>query len=190
MVEEKAGVEKQNSEKGFEKNEHACIVEGVVGFRIFLPVWYLKLAGPTRKIQSSSQLRQIRKGNAEIQDTPLGLTGIGKQPCQHLVTSSDYSDGPAGPAASHSGGGAAVSVVHGPACSRRAAARRRRPVPAGRPPLEDERHIQHSGCLAAQRPQLPQLSSRAPLAVEMYEQFSDARCDPNISRRYSAVLLF
>ena len=38
MVEEKAGVEKQNSEKGFEKNEHACIVEGVVGFRIFLPV--------------------------------------------------------------------------------------------------------------------------------------------------------
>ena len=27
MVEEKAGVEKQNSKKGFEKNEHACIVE-------------------------------------------------------------------------------------------------------------------------------------------------------------------
>ena len=25
---------------GFEKNEHACIVEGVLGFRIFLPVWY------------------------------------------------------------------------------------------------------------------------------------------------------
>ena len=41
MVEEKAGVEKQNSEKGFKKNEHACIVEGVVGFLIFLPVWYL-----------------------------------------------------------------------------------------------------------------------------------------------------
>ena len=41
MVEEKAGVEKQNSKKGFEKNEHACIVEGVLGFRIFLPVWYL-----------------------------------------------------------------------------------------------------------------------------------------------------
>ena len=32
MVEEKAGVAnnaKQNSKKGFEKNEHACIVEGV-----------------------------------------------------------------------------------------------------------------------------------------------------------------
>ena len=42
MVEGKARVEKQNSEKGFEKNEHACIVEGVVGFRIFLPVWNLK----------------------------------------------------------------------------------------------------------------------------------------------------
>ena len=32
MVEEKAGVEKQNSEKGLEKNEDACIVEGVLGF--------------------------------------------------------------------------------------------------------------------------------------------------------------
>ena len=37
MVEEKAGVEKQNSKKGFEKNEHACIVEGVLGFLIFCP---------------------------------------------------------------------------------------------------------------------------------------------------------
>ena len=35
MVEEKEGVKKQNSKKGFEKN--ACIVEGVLGFRIFLP---------------------------------------------------------------------------------------------------------------------------------------------------------
>ena len=39
MKEEKVGVEKQNFEKGFEKNEHACIVERVLGFRIFLPVW-------------------------------------------------------------------------------------------------------------------------------------------------------
>ena len=31
----KSGVEKQNSKKGFEKNEHACIVEGILGFRIF-----------------------------------------------------------------------------------------------------------------------------------------------------------
>ena len=35
---------------------------------------YLNVAGPTRKIQSSSKLRQVR---AEIPDTPLGLTGIG-----------------------------------------------------------------------------------------------------------------
>ena len=38
------GVKKQNSNKRFEKNEHARIVEGVLGFRIFLPVWYLKVA--------------------------------------------------------------------------------------------------------------------------------------------------
>ena len=42
MVEEKAGVEKQNSKKGFEKNEHACIVEGVLGFRIFCPSGLLR----------------------------------------------------------------------------------------------------------------------------------------------------
>ena len=77
MVEEKAGVEKQNSEKGFEKNDNACSVVGTFGFRIFLPVRYLKAAGPTRKIQSSSKLRQFRKRRAEIPDTPLGLTGIG-----------------------------------------------------------------------------------------------------------------
>ena len=53
MVEENVGVEKQNSKKGFEKNEYACILEGVLGFRIFLPVRYLKVADPTRKIQSS-----------------------------------------------------------------------------------------------------------------------------------------
>ena len=29
MMEEKAGVERQNSKKGFEKNEHACNAEGV-----------------------------------------------------------------------------------------------------------------------------------------------------------------
>ena len=61
-----AGVEKQNSKKGFEKNKHVCILEGVLGFRIFLPIQpeYLKVVGPpgqTRKIQSSSKLRQFRK---------------------------------------------------------------------------------------------------------------------------------
>ena len=83
MVEEKAGVKKQNSKKGFEKNEHACIVEGVLGFRIFLPVLYLKVAGQTRKIQSSSKLREVRKGKAEILDKQLGLTGIGF--CQRKI---------------------------------------------------------------------------------------------------------
>ena len=38
---DEAGVKKQNSEKESEKNVHACIVEEVLGFRIFLPVWYL-----------------------------------------------------------------------------------------------------------------------------------------------------
>ena len=28
-MEEKAGIEKQNSKKKFEKNEHACILEGI-----------------------------------------------------------------------------------------------------------------------------------------------------------------
>ena len=60
-----------------EKTEHAYIVEGVLGFRIFLPVRYLRVAGPARKIQNSSRLRQFRKWQAEIPDTPLGLTGIG-----------------------------------------------------------------------------------------------------------------
>ena len=52
LMQEKAGDEKQNSKKGFEKNEHACIVEGVLGFWIFLPVKYLKVACQSRKIQS------------------------------------------------------------------------------------------------------------------------------------------
>ena len=38
MKEEKEGVEKQNSMKGLEKNEHACFVEGVCGFLIALPI--------------------------------------------------------------------------------------------------------------------------------------------------------
>ena len=50
----------------------------------FLPVSYFKAAGPTRKIQSSSKLWQVQKGNAEIPDTPLGLTGIGIHWLAHL----------------------------------------------------------------------------------------------------------
>ena len=38
---------------------------------------YLKMAGPTWKIQSLPKLRQVWKWQAEIQDILLGLTGIG-----------------------------------------------------------------------------------------------------------------
>ena len=61
LVHTHSGREVKMGEKGFEKNEHACIVVGTLGFRIFLPVWIVKAAGPTRKIQSSSKLRQFRK---------------------------------------------------------------------------------------------------------------------------------
>ena len=56
MMGKKAGVEKQNSKKGFEKNEHTCSVEGVFVFSDPTARPYLKLVGPTRKIQSSSKL--------------------------------------------------------------------------------------------------------------------------------------
>ena len=64
------------------KNEHAYSVDGVFVVSDPSARPYLKLAGPsstgqTRKIQSSSKLPQVRKWKAEIQDTPLGLTGIG-----------------------------------------------------------------------------------------------------------------
>ena len=57
-----------------------------LGFRIPLPSAhpYLKVAGPARKIQSSSKLRQVRKWKAEIPDTPLGLTGIGTRRLDRL----------------------------------------------------------------------------------------------------------
>ena len=51
MVEEKAGVEKQNSKKGFEKNEHACSVEGVFVVSDLSARPCLRLACPTRKVQ-------------------------------------------------------------------------------------------------------------------------------------------
>ena len=38
---------------------------------------YLKVASLTMKIQISSKLRQFQKWQAEIPDTPQGLTGIG-----------------------------------------------------------------------------------------------------------------
>ena len=48
----KARVEKQNSKKGFERNEHACYVEGVLWVSDWTARPYLKVAGPTRKILS------------------------------------------------------------------------------------------------------------------------------------------
>ena len=49
------------SKKGFEKNEHAYNVEGVSWVSDSTARPYLKVAGPTWKIQSSSKLRQFRK---------------------------------------------------------------------------------------------------------------------------------
>ena len=50
MMEEKAWVERQNSKKGLEKNEHACSVEGVFVVSDASPC--LKVTGQTQKIQS------------------------------------------------------------------------------------------------------------------------------------------
>ena len=60
MMEEKAGVERQNSKKGFEKNGHVCSVEGV--FMVLDPSasQYLKLAGQTQKNQSLSKLNRSK----------------------------------------------------------------------------------------------------------------------------------
>ena len=75
MVEEKAGVEKQNSKKGFEKNEHAYIVEGVSWVSDSTASPYLRQL--VRLGKSWSKLRLVWKWKAEILDTLLGLTGIG-----------------------------------------------------------------------------------------------------------------
>ena len=66
------------------RKELACLQRGRCG-GVFVvsdpsarPSRYFKVSSPTRKIQYSSKLRQVRKWKAEIQDTPLGLNGIGK----------------------------------------------------------------------------------------------------------------
>ena len=61
VMQEKEGVERQNSNKGFEKNEPARIVERFSVFLDSTACPYLKLASLTRKNQSSSWLRQLRK---------------------------------------------------------------------------------------------------------------------------------
>ena len=58
-MEERALVEKQNSKKGFEKNEHACCVEGAFEVLDCTARPYLKVAGLTCKIQSLSKVRQF-----------------------------------------------------------------------------------------------------------------------------------
>ena len=56
IIEQKAGVgspvERQNSEKGLERNEPSCSVEGVFVVSDWSSRRYLKVAGRTRKIQS------------------------------------------------------------------------------------------------------------------------------------------
>ena len=54
-------VERQNSKKGFEKNEHACSMEGVFVVSDPSARQYLKVAGQTQKIQRLFKLRQVRK---------------------------------------------------------------------------------------------------------------------------------
>ena len=75
MMEEKAWDRVQNSKKRFEKNEYACSSDG--SFRTSdptaLPYW--KLACPAWTNQSLSNLLQFLNWQAEIPDTPLGLTG-------------------------------------------------------------------------------------------------------------------
>ena len=61
MVEEKVGVKRQNSKKGFEKNEHACCMKGVFVVFEWSAGLYLKVAGLTLRIQSSSKLQQVLK---------------------------------------------------------------------------------------------------------------------------------
>ena len=61
MVEEKAGVKRQNSKKGFEKNKHACSMEGVFVALEWSAGLYLKVARLTLRIQSSSKLQQALK---------------------------------------------------------------------------------------------------------------------------------
>ena len=56
-MDEKAVVVRQNSKKGLEKNERACSVKGVFVVSDPSACLYLKVAGHTRKIQSSPKLQ-------------------------------------------------------------------------------------------------------------------------------------
>ena len=54
MMEENEGFKKQNSKKGFEKNQHACSMEDFFVVSDFTARQYLTLAGLTWTNQSSS----------------------------------------------------------------------------------------------------------------------------------------
>ena len=56
MMEEKEGVKRQNSKKGSEMSEHACIVEGVFVILNSTASQYSTLAGQTWKNQSFPKL--------------------------------------------------------------------------------------------------------------------------------------
>ena len=78
------------------RKEWACLQSGgsfVVSDPSARP--YLKVAGPTWKIQSSSKLWQFRffgRWQAEIPYTPLGLTGAGKHYDQAFWSSRSFQD--------------------------------------------------------------------------------------------------
>ena len=59
-MEEKAGIKKQNSKKGFERMSMTAAWREFVVSDLSASQ-YLKVAGPTWKIQSLSKLRQVRK---------------------------------------------------------------------------------------------------------------------------------
>ena len=54
MAEKKAMIKKQNTKKGFEKNGHACSVEGIFEVSDSTACPYLMLADPTQANQSSA----------------------------------------------------------------------------------------------------------------------------------------
>ena len=66
MMEGKAGVAMQIPRKDSKPMSMPASWRKFLWFRIRL---YFKVAGQTRKIQSSSKLRQVRKWQAEILDT-------------------------------------------------------------------------------------------------------------------------
>ena len=82
MMEEKAGVEKQNSKRGLENNGHTCSVDGVLWVSDCTARQYLKVAILTRKIQSSSKLGQTAATVLKV-CTPLGITGLARADEQH-----------------------------------------------------------------------------------------------------------